>query len=238
MINTRKNRAICWLDFVLYLPLMKNTDRFERPALAVIALVAWFAVVLQYYVMWEKPVLSGMNAFQLTLLFLNYFTILTNLLVAISATFSLLAPQSAPGRFFSGTGVRSAIALYISLVSIVFNVLLRAIDVREGFADKLANELTHLIVPVLYFVFWLLFVPKGSLNWRQPIYWLIYPLFYLVWVFVYGSFTGRYPYPFLHVDNLGYTSVAVNSVGLIVVFFIVGEVFVGIDRLLGRNKTT
>jgi hypothetical protein len=210
--------------------------KLERPVLAIIATLAWFAIILQYWVIWQKPAVSGMNAFQITLIFLNYFTLLTNSLVAISSTISLLIPQSALGRFFSSTSARSAVAVYILLVGIVFNVLLRAIDIRESFADKLANELTHLVVPVLYFLFWLFIVPKGELNWRQPIYWLIYPLIYLPWVFIYGEFTGKYPYPFLHVGNLGYPTVLLNSVGLIVVFLVVGEIFVGIDKLLGRGR--
>jgi len=210
--------------------------KWERPVLAIIAIVAWFAIVLQYWVIWQKPTVSGMSAFQVTLIFLNYFTLLTNSLVAISSTISLLIPRSAPGRFFSSISARSAVAVYILLVGIVFNVVLRAIDIREGFADKLANELTHLVVPVLYFLFWLFIVPKGELNWRQPIYWLIYPLIYLPWVYIYGEFTGKYPYPFLHVGDLGYPTVLLNSVGLIVVFLVVGEIFVGIDKLLGKGR--
>src|SRR5258707_635126 len=99
----------------------------ERPALIIIALISWLGVLLQYYVLWEKPVLSEMNAVQLTLLFLDYFTILTNLIVAISTTISLLASNTVLGRFFSGTSVRSAVALYITLVGIIFNVVLRSI---------------------------------------------------------------------------------------------------------------
>jgi hypothetical protein len=216
--------------------ILQDMKKLERPALAIIAVLAWMAIVLQYWVIWQKPAVIGMNAFQITLIFLNYFTLLTNSLVAIGSTISLLIPQSAPGRFFSSTSARSAVAVYILLVGIVFNVLLRAIDIRESFADKLANELTHSVVPILYFLFWLFIVPKGELNWRQPIYWLIYPLIYLPWVFIYGEFTGKYPYPFLHVGNLGYPSVLLNSVGLIVVFLVVGEIFVGIDKLLGRRQ--
>lgn len=215
---------------------MEKLAKFERPALAVVALIAWFGVVLQYYVLFQKPALSGMNALQITLLFLDFFTTLTNLLVAVASTISLIAPQSAPGRFFSTANVSSAIALYIGLVGVLFNVLLRSIDVRESFADKLANEVTHLIVPVIYLVYWLLCVSKGELNWRQPFYWLIYPLLYLPWVFIYGNFTGRYPYPFLHVGDLGYSAVLVNSAGLIVVFLVAGAILVGIDKLM-RRKT-
>ncbi|MGC2238358.1 MAG: Pr6Pr family membrane protein [Pyrinomonadaceae bacterium] len=215
---------------------MKNTNRLERPALALIALLAWLGVGVFYYIVWHNPESSEINAFQLTLGFLNYFTILTNLLVAISSTISLLAPQSALGRFFSSPNVRSPIALYIVIVGIVFNVMLRALITRVGFADQMANELRHLVVPVLYVLFWLFIVPKGVLNWRQPIYWLIYPLVYLVWVAVYGGFTGRYPYSFMDVGNIGYTKVLTNSLMLIVLFFIVGEIFVGVDRLLGRKR--
>ena len=178
---------------------MKNTNRLERPALAIIALLAWLGVGVFYYIVWHNPELSEINAFQLTLGFLNYFTILTNLLIAISSTISLLAPQSALGRFFSSPNVRSSIASYIVMVALVYNGMMRAGIVRVGVADVFANEIRHVIVPVLYVLFWLFIVPKGILNWRQPLYWLIYPLVYLVWVAIYGGFTGRYPYSFMDV---------------------------------------
>ena len=207
----------------------------KKTIFIVIALLAWLAVLLQYYVLFQKPALSGMNVVEITFLILNYFTILTNLLVAISATISVVAPETSIGRFLTSTNAVSAIAVYIALVGLIFNVVLRSIDVLVGFTDILANELTHLVVPVLYIVFWLVFVPKGELNWRQPIYWLIYPAFYLPWVLIYGALTGRYPYPFVHVGNLGYPAVLLNSLGLFVLCLVVGWIFVGIDKLMGKK---
>ena len=134
----------------------------KKTIFIVIALLAWLAVLLQYYVLFQKPALSGMNVVEITFLILNYFTILTNLLVAISATISVVAPETSIGRFLTSTNAVSAIAVYIALVGLIFNVVLRSIDVREGFADILANELTHLVVPVLYVVFGLSLFQKAN----------------------------------------------------------------------------
>ena len=67
---------------------MKDMERFEKPSLAVVALVAWVAVVLQYCIILNNPLLSAMNGIEKTLLFFNYFTTLTNTLVAVSSTAS------------------------------------------------------------------------------------------------------------------------------------------------------
>ncbi|MEQ1763974.1 MAG: Pr6Pr family membrane protein [Pyrinomonadaceae bacterium] len=86
--------------------------------------------------------------------------------------------------------------------------------------------------------YWLFFVPKGELSWRHPFYWLVYPALYLPWVLIYGELTGRYPYPFVHVGNLGYPTVLLNSLGLFILCLIVAWVFVGIDKLMGRRVRT
>jgi hypothetical protein len=216
---------------------MKNMNRFEQPALAIIALLAWIGVGVYYCILLYRPEFSELNTFQVTLVFLNAFTVLTNLLVAMSSTIALLAPRSGPGRLFSGPKVRTAIALYILMVALIYNGMMRGGIVRVGFADIWTNEIRHVIVPALYLLFWLFVVPKGVLNWRLPLYWSTYPLVYLVWVFICGGLTGRYPYSFLDAGNLGYTKVLITSLMLTVVFLIVGEIFVGVDRLFGRKKT-
>ena len=68
----------------------------------------------------------------------------------------------------------------------------------------------------------------------MPFAWLIYPLVYLPYVLVRGASTGRYPYPFLDVGDLGLGVVLVNTVVLTIVFLILGELFVAADSLIAR----
>jgi len=100
-------------------------------------------------------------------------------------------------------------------------------------ADSLAKGIIQIVVPLLYVIFWLVFVPKGKLDWKKPIYWLISPLVYLLWACLFGAITGRSSYSFLDVRALGYTTVIRNCSIILMAPFVVGEIFVGIDKLIG-----
>ena len=49
--------------------------------------------------------------------------------------------------------------------------------------------------------------------------------------------TGFYPYPFLEVGHLGYERVLLNMGVLMAAFAVLGLILVGIDRLLGADRT-
>ena len=202
--------------------------------MTVVALVAWLGLGIQFYVTQTHPNLQNVSGLERTVRYFEYFTILTNLLVAVSLTIALLAPGAAVGRFFSRTGVKTAVAVYISLVGIVYNIVLQGLNEFTG-AALAADTLTHDVVPVFYAFYWLLLVPKGELSWSSPIAWTIYPLLYLPYVLIRGSSTGRYPYPFLDVNALGLTTVLVNSIILTVVFLVLGILFVVLDKIIARS---
>ena len=93
--------------------------------------------------------------------FFSFFTIQCNLLVALSLTFTSLSPQSKPGIFFTRLSVQSAIALYIFIVALVYNLILRGMFDLTGWHWFVDNML-HVIVPVLYILYWFYFRTSGS----------------------------------------------------------------------------
>ena len=211
---------------------MKDTI-VGRSYLAIVALAAWLGLTIQFYVTQTHPNLADISPIGRTVRFLEYFTILTNLMVAITSTVSLIAPSTGIGRFFSRPGVRTAVAVYIALVGLVYNVILQGLNEFTG-AAWIADFLTHDAVPVLYVIYWLLFVPKGELTWRMPFAWIVYPLVYVPFVLVRATTTGRYPYPFLDVGQLGLSAVLFNTLLLTFVFLFLGLVFVMADRVIAR----
>jgi len=106
----------------------------------------------------------------------------------------------------------------------------------------LSNDLLHIVAPIMAVLDWLLFDVHGKLQWRYALCWLLYPLVYLAFVLIRGLFvTGpfsypylHYPYPFLNVDKIGYRGVVLNTVIYGVAFWVIGIVFVGVDRAIGR----
>lgn len=184
----------------------------------ILACIAWFAIVLQLCLTTG----SVTN-------FFSYFTILSNLLVAISLSFSFLWPASKTGIFFSGLSVQSAIALYIFIVGIVYNFVLRGIESFTGW-QLIVDNLLHVVVPVLYVLYWVLFRSGGILKWRDGIYWIYFPLIYLIYSLIRGAFIHWYPYPFLNAAKFGYGKVFLNIAMIIGVFLVAGLLLIVINR--------
>ena len=197
----------------------------KKTTAIVFACIAWFSIALQYY-------LTTGTAIN----FFSYFTIQCNLLVALSLTFTSLSPNSKIGIFFSSLSVQSAIALYIFIVALVYNLILRSLFAWTGWQWFVDNKL-HVIVPLLYILYWFYFRTKGSLKWQDGVYWVIYPLIYLMYSLVRGSMVHWYPYPFLHAGNLGYPTVLTNITMVIVVFLVAGLGVIYITRSTNNNHT-
>ena len=196
------------------------------------AAVTWFALVLQYYLTITKP---GAPFLEATVRYFGFFTILTNILVALALTLPWLAPQSRAGQFFDRPSVRTAILAYIVIVAVIYHYLLAKLWHPQGW-ELLADTIEHVVTPALYVIDWVLFVPKGAVRWKSAVVWLGYPLVYAVYSLIHGAVTGYYPYPFINVGNLGYDKVFINMGVLVLVFLGLGLALIGIDRRMGRGN--
>jgi len=201
----------------------------KRVLMVATASAAWFALLLQFHLTMRTSIANGMNTVGAILTYFSFFTLLTNLIVALVLTFSLLGPNTRWGRFFSSPAVATGTALYIATVGVTYSVLLRHVWDPEGL-DKLADILLHDVVPVMYVVFWIFFVPKSGLRWKNPLSWAIYPVIYLAWILIRGAISGRYPYPFVDVGQLGYPHVLLNSGMLLGIFLVVSFAVIAVAR--------
>jgi hypothetical protein len=125
--------------------------------------------------------------------------------------------------------VQAATAVYIAIVGMVYQLLLRQLWNPQG-AQWVADVLLHSMVPVGYVVYWLLFAPRAELSWKDSVTWLIYPGVYLVYVLARGAVSGLYPYPFVDVNVLGYGGVLARSGLLLLVFLGMGLLVVAVGR--------
>jgi hypothetical protein len=208
---------------------MKDQGRPGRALLLLIAILGWLGLVLQLIVSARAATNAGRSPLAGILDALCYFTVLTNLLVAIVATAALTGGR----RSFTSRGVLAATAGYIFVVGLIYSLLLRNLWAPSGL-HRLSDALLHDIVPLLYVIWWLCCAPKGGLRWAQTIGWLGYPLAYFAFSVVLGTFTGRYLYPFANIATLGLATVLRNGVFLLALFWILGLAAVGLDRILGR----
>lgn len=195
-----------------------NNQNFKIIFAIILALFTWFCIILQFYISTDKFI----NI-------ISYFTILSNSLIAISLSFSTFFPKTKLGVFFSQLSVKTAVALYIFIVFVVYNTVLRGVWKPTGWQLFLDNML-HVAIPILYILYWLFFVKKAKLNWKNGLYWLLFPFAYLIYSLIRGAFVNWYPYPFLNVAKLGYNQVIVNIIIMLFVFLISGSVLIAINN--------
>lgn len=203
-------------------------------AVKIAAVLGWFALILQLYLIlmsrWQgdKSLLGGVD------IFFSYFTVLTNILVALVLTCAATSGDSPIRRFCLKPSVQGGVVAAIVLVGLAYNLLLRHTWNPQGL-QWVADELLHDVMPVLFVLYWWFCVPKGTLHGSNVWPWLIYPLVYFIYALVRGYFVGTYPYPFIEVDTLGYPQVFINAVMVLVAFVVISLVVIAVDRWKGKR---
>ena len=213
-------------------PLPGKPVSAKRIYAAAAAISGWFALGAQLGLALHSAPATPAGVAHAIAGFLAFFTNLTNLLVAAAMTLwawgrdethMLTRPQGA-----------TALAVYISIVSVVYAGILRELWEPTGL-QLFVEALMHYVLPPACIIYWLAFVPKGHLRWVHAYAWLLYPVAYGAYVAARGAVTGHYPYPFLDVAALGYPRVLHNLVPLILLFLIVGFSFIALDQWLARR---
>ncbi|MGN6617468.1 MAG: Pr6Pr family membrane protein [Ilyomonas sp.] len=203
----------------------------QRYAAAFIAAMCWFALVIQFWLILDS--VSGAEASILAIVrYFSFFTILTNLAVAISCTAKVFSPYS----FFARNDIIAALTVYILIVGIVYNIFLRSLWQPQGW-QLLADILLHDATPLLYFLFWLFFISKEGLKWKFAFMWLLYPFVYIIYIFLRGAILVEYPYPFIDINQIGYQRFIVNSFGLLFAFVIASLLIIAIGKILDKRSS-
>lgn len=197
-------------------------NRAARAGASLIALIAWIGLATQFGVVFRN---NGSVAETLWTL-LAYFTIMTNLLVAV-----LFTAIAARRPTFDVTWILAGTTLSILLVGVIYALLLSRLYHLTGGA-AFSNVLLHQGTPSLVPLFWLAFARKGRLSFRDPILWGIYPLAYLFYALARGAKSGRYPYPFIDVARLGWARTSLNAALIGLSFLVAGWALVLLDRWL------
>lgn len=198
----------------------------KRNLSIVFAIIAWFAVIVQFYLIMENRVESVPETI---IRFFSFFTILTNTLVAIYFTSQSQKENST--SFFGKAGRLTAITVYILVVGLIYQLILRQVWEPTGM-QKFVDELLHSVTPVITLIYWFLFEKKKLVNWSQIPNWLIYPTIYLIYVLIRGHISGFYPYPFIDVTEIGYQQTLINSLGVLILFVLLSSGMILIGRRL------
>ena len=130
--------------------------------------------------------------------------------------------------------LKGAFTLYITTTFIFFAILLAPFYQPTGFA-AFTNIVLHYLTPIAFIVDWILTETKTKYKWNYLPYWTIYPLSYLLFSFIHGSFTGDYIYPFLNINLLGIPGYIISVSALVGVGIGLGSIYIAINRKRAKN---
>jgi hypothetical protein len=168
--------------------------------------------------------------------FFSFFTIESNVastvVLAIGGV-ALLRGAALPAWF---DVVRLCVATYMTITGVVYNLLLRSIELPQGSTVDWANEVMHVVAPLVLVLDWVL-VHRG-MSFRTLGVIVVYPLAWVAYTLLRGAFTvdtrlgrGWYPYPFLDPHGPdGVAGVVFYVIAIAVGFLVAGAVLVLVSR--------
>ena len=200
--------------------------------------VAVFALVFQLYL-----VATGDNILDSSAVttprpeqvrrFFSYFTIQANFLVAVS-TFLIVRGRTESQVF---RVVRLASLVGITVTGIVAAIALPP-SPSYTTGSLVCDRLLHIVVPVLTFVGWAVFGPRGKVTREDLLPSLIWPVLWLVATLALGPLVDWYPYPFLNVGSIGLGRTLLNCALIAVLFLALAALALWADRRLSRDRAT
>lgn len=133
--------------------------------------------------------------------------------------------------------VRMSTLSYAVITGVVYNLLLRNLPADGSFVGlDWPNEVLHVWAPALILLDWLLAPGRPALAWKQIWFALIYPLAWLAYALLRGTFTDWWTYPFLNPGEPGgWPSVLLYIVVIAGVIIAISAAAIGLSRL-GRRE--
>ena len=147
---------------------------------------------------------------------LSYFTIWSNVVVALAAT--VLA-----------RGARGATWHRVLLLA-------PSLDVQGW--SIITDPTQHVVVPVLAVAAWVWAGPRGWVSGRLVPLALVVPVLWVAWMLARGAVIGSYPYGFVAVGERGYPAVLATVAAILVFGLVVAAVLWLVDVLLGRRRAS
>lgn len=161
-----------------------------------LSLLAFSALITQFVTRAQVKPFNPVN-------FFSYFTIESNILVAVILLLSSLVTATF-GRSEQFGVLRGAATVYILTTGLIYFLLLRGLEESLQTAIPWVNTVLHYIMPLAMILDWVINPPTKTITWKQAASWLVFPLLYVVYSLIRGPFVNWYPYPFLDPRIGGY----------------------------------
>jgi hypothetical protein len=180
--------------------------------------------------------------------FISYYTTQSNILCLLVMVIFFIWEFVGHGRNPRFLRVlKSMTTVSILVTFLIYHFLLRPniepdmINVSRG----LGNIIVHYITPLWFFLDYLIFDRKGTSRLTDSFLYTIFPLYYFVFsnihaingdLYMYGTTTSQFPYPFLDYNVFGIYGVSAAVVIITAAVLILGMVFVYFDNIMKKPE--
>lgn len=224
---------------------MRIAFAIGRVALAAAVVAAIVGQLITSYGYWTTHGVTNLAVSYTN--FFSFFTIESNLLTVvvmlIGAVLLVTRTDSDPQWF---TVLRGSVVTYMGVTGIVYNLLLRNIELPQGATLPWSNEILHVVAPILVVLDWLFTPGRRPLPWRTLWVIVIFPIVWVIYTLIRGPLTPNeltgdpfwYPYPFLNpnLSQNGYLSVAFYVILIALFICAVGAGAIWVSRRKAVTK--
>ena len=210
---------------------MRNFNISEKNILIyriIFTVLSWFTLIMGFFI---NSISSS-----LPFIWLNsfiYYTMQTNFMITIWFTLAIVW-HNKPESLEKITGaLKGAFTLYITITFVIFAVLLQMFyPFPTGWA-AFSNLVLHYITPIAFIFDWILTENKIKYKWTYILYWIVYPICYIIFAVIHGTITDNYIYYFFDINELGILGFVMYT-SILIVF---GIVLAGLYTAINRRRT-
>ena len=206
---------------------MKNLTLSSKNLLIyriIFASLSWFTFIagpIIYAVIYGLPFLEWFVRF-------ITFSIQTNFIITLWFTLAILWHNKPESLSKIMGPLKGAFTLYITITFVVFAVLLSSSSPTTGWA-AFSNIVVHYITPIAFIIDWILTEIQKQYKWNYLLYWMIYPLCYILFAVIFDIITGDFIYYFFDINH-GIPVLFMYISGLIAFGIALGCLYIGINR--------
>lgn len=177
--------------------------------------------------------------------FYVYFTNLSNYLcIAVMVAEFIETVRHTDNRYTSVLPkLKFASVLAIMTTFFVYNfVLVPAQNITRVSQFEISSFLFHMVLPLMFTADWFLFYERKKVKWLYPLFALLVPFVYGIYIYVRAAVYGfnadktlLYPYFFMNIRTMGVTNVVKWLSVMLVVYVACGYVLLLVDRIIPKN---
>jgi hypothetical protein len=197
-------------------------------------ILGWFAIITQFILTIQN---KQADITETIIRFFSFFTILTNILVALFFTYRIFSYLIKKDVIFNKKGTLTALTTFIVIVGLVYQYTLQGLWEPKGM-QLIVDELLHTIIPLYVLIYWIVFSAIEKINFCYVGIWLLYPVLYLLFILIGGSLSNYYPYPFLNIPEIGIGKVLVHCRLILLLILSIMGILAGIKNRMTKNTTT